>query len=71
MNSTARIGAISGPHNLRTLAGILSGPEALFVSIKLRSCSIPSTEKEVSGIAGYGEFCCDDRFDTSSRVKVM
>jgi len=58
VNSTANTGAISGAQSLRTLVGMLSGPDALFVSNELRSCNMPSTENDVLGITGYEESDC-------------
>ena len=53
MNRTVNIGAISLAHIVRTLAEILSGPEALLSFNDLISFSIPSVEKGVSGIEEY------------------
>ena len=58
VNNTASIGAILGTHILRTLAGMLSGPDAFFVSKEFKSCSMPSTENDVFGMVGCGELGC-------------
>ena len=53
MNKIVSIGAIFSAHIVRTLAEMLSGPEALLMFNDLINFKMPSVEKDTSGIEEY------------------
>ena len=63
-----RIGASCTEHSFRSLAGIVSGPEALCGLIYCRSCSTPSSAMAIAGISGAETSSGRGRSDKSSLV---
>ena len=63
-------GVMSSASSLRILAGIMSGPQALFGLILLKSFATPSSVTMMAGIGEQSSLLGCGKLEVSSRVKV-